>query len=95
MTPSGLTPQPDKWTRASPRAIGRPPRAAWEEFDGLWDQVEDGFRAASRDDYRAIEAAMRPIALALRTEDPDADLIRTEIAGLRALLAPFAGAEQG
>jgi hypothetical protein len=68
-------------------------RSEWAEFDELWDDVEDGFRAADRDGYRAIEATMSDIVIALTTDAPDPDQIRELIATLRARIAPFAGTD--
>jgi hypothetical protein len=64
-------------------------RQGWTTFEDLWLDLEDGFRATSRDAYRNIELAMGRVGETLRPASPDADLARREINALRALLQPF------
>jgi high-affinity iron transporter len=40
-------------------------RTAYAEYDARWPQIEDGVKAASRDNYRAIERAMRNVKTTL------------------------------
>jgi hypothetical protein len=64
-------------------------RESWGEFDDLWDQVEDGFRDASRDGYRAIENHQGTIRRLLREDSPDAVRIGSEIGELRDAITAF------
>jgi hypothetical protein len=64
-------------------------RTQWAGFDDLWDQVEDGFRAASRDDYRAVESHQTNIRGLLRADSPDADQLQAELASEEDLLVKF------
>lgn len=66
-------------------------RQEWAEFDELWEDVEDGFRAVSRDGYRAIESTMDDVVAALRPDAPDSDSVRSLLVALRANIASFAG----
>ena len=58
-------------------------RQAWSGFDELWDSVEDGVRAFSRDAYRSIEDDMARVGTALRASEPDIPLVRAELGALR------------
>ena len=64
-------------------------RSGWNDFDNLWQEVEDGFRAISRDDYRTIESHQGNIRGLLREDAPDVDRINGEINSIRALIASF------
>lgn len=68
------------WTRA---------QREWTRFDDLWFDVEDGFRAFSRETYRDIETAMGRASDALRVSPPDGAALRREVAAIRGLLQPF------
>ena len=64
-------------------------RGGWNDFDNLWEEVEDGFRAISRDNYRTIETHQGTIRGLLREDSPDADRIRSEITSIRELIQWF------
>lgn len=64
-------------------------RAGWKIFEDRWLDVEDGFRALSRDAYRDIELGMRRVSDLLQPASPDVLAVRREIAGLRDVLRPF------
>ena len=64
-------------------------RSGWNDFDDLWNVVEDGFRAMSREDYRAIEDHQGTIRGLLRVDAPNADQIRGELSAERDLLVKF------
>jgi hypothetical protein len=64
-------------------------RSGWNDFDNMWNDVEDGFRATSRDDYRAIEDHQGTIRGLLRDDAPDVDRINGEISAIRDLIAKF------
>ena len=66
-------------------------RSGWTDFDNLWSDVEDGFRAVSRDNYRAIEAHQSTIHGLVGQESPDVDRIRSEISAIRELISWFGG----
>jgi hypothetical protein len=46
-------------------------RAAYAQFDSGWAAIEDGVRELSRDNYRAIEDAMRDVVRALNADPVD------------------------
>jgi hypothetical protein len=46
-------------------------RAAYAQFDSGWEAIEDGVRELSRDNYRAIEDAMRDVVRALNADPVD------------------------
>src|SRR5581483_101139 len=60
-----------------------------DDFDNRWDDVEDGFRAASRDNYRAIETEIDRIK-DLARDGTDKVGVHREIGTLRGILAPYA-----
>jgi hypothetical protein len=66
-------------------------RSGWDEFDKVWDEVEDGFRAISRESYRAIEDHQGNIRRLLREDSPDVDRLNNELTSIRSLIATFAG----
>ncbi|HZT05977.1 MAG TPA: hypothetical protein VFC51_03035 [Chloroflexota bacterium] len=67
-------------------------QTAWRRFEDIWFEVEDGFRAASRDTYRAIEQQMDRVASALQGSARDSEAILGETRALRALIQPMAPA---
>src|SRR4051812_48458994 len=68
-------------------------RAAYAAFDSGWEEIEDGVRERSRDDYRSIEAAMREVATALR--DPvDAAVASQWLTELQSRVNSFVGTLQ-
>jgi len=64
-------------------------RGGWTDFDNLWSEVEDGFRAISRDNYRTIEDHQNTIRNLLREDAPDTDRIRSEITAITELIQGF------
>jgi hypothetical protein len=46
-------------------------REAYALFDSGWEDIEDGVRVRSRDDYRSIEDAMREVNRGLRGDPVD------------------------
>ncbi|HEY7067148.1 MAG TPA: hypothetical protein VII06_37145 [Chloroflexota bacterium] len=58
-------------------------RAAYAQFDSGWDDIEDGVRDRSRDDYRSIEDAMREVDRALRADPVNADQVNQWLAELQ------------
>jgi high-affinity iron transporter len=57
-------------------------RAAYNQYENTWSEIEDGVRATSRDAYRAIERAMDGVSTALEAQPVDAERL---IASLSAL----------
>ncbi len=64
-------------------------RQRWRDFDDLWFAVEDPFRSAFPQRYRAIEDAMSGVKYALRPDVPSREEVQREVANLRAQLQPL------
>ena len=57
-------------------------RQAYQEFEDGWPSIEDGVRAVDRDQYRAIEAAMRDVRRSLLADPSDSTAAAAALARL-------------
>ncbi|HTE85199.1 MAG TPA: FTR1 family protein [Dehalococcoidia bacterium] len=67
----------------------------YQAYNAYWPSIEDGVRAASSDDYRAIEARMRDVDAAFVPNPPNAEQVANALASLDQAQRTFITAQGG